>query len=124
MNSFPSRVFALLAASALVPAGLHAAPDKYQVTGPVTAMDANSITVLKDGKERFVMARNAATKMTGPAAPKVGDKVTVQYTITATDVEVKADKTAGVTKESNKPAKSAPTAPAPGATAPTPAGTR
>ena len=60
--------------------------------------------------------------MTGGAAPKVGDKVTVQYTITATDVEVKAEpKTEAVKKESNKPAKTAPTAPG---AVPAPAGVR
>ncbi len=129
MNSLPPRFLALFATAALVPTILHAAPEKYQVTGPITAMDASTITVMKGGKEKFVMARDAATKMTGGAAPKVGDKVTVQYTITATDVEVKADKakaepkTAAVKKESNKPAKDAPTAPAAGA-APTPAGVR
>ena len=121
MNTLSLRCFTLLAAAALAPAVLHAAPEKYQVTGPIVAMDANSLTVMKGGKEKFVLARDASTKMTGGAAPKVGDKVTVQYTITATDVEVKADKAAGVTKESTKPASSAPTAPA-AAPKPAPAG--
>ena len=110
MNTLPSRFFTLLAAAVLVPAIVHAAPEKYQVTGPITAMDANTITVMKGGKEKFVMSRDASTKMTGGAAPKVGDKVTVQYTITATDVDVKADP-AAVKKETTKPATSAPTAP-------------
>ena len=111
MNTLPSRFLTLLATAAFLPAILHAAPDKYQVTGPITAMDASTITVMKGGKEKFVMSRDAATKMTG-GTPKVGDKVTVQYTITATDVEVKADPGA-VKKEANKPAASTPTAPAP-----------
>lgn len=132
MNTHSARFLALLATAALVPCALHAAPEKYQVTGPITAMDAATITVMKGGKEKFVMARDASTKMTGGAEPKVGDKVTVQYTITATDVEVKADKKAekkekpastAVTKEAKTPAKNVPTAPVP-TTAPTPAGVR
>jgi hypothetical protein len=38
-------------------------------------------------KERFEIMRNADTKVTGDL--KVGAKVTVQYTMTATAVEVK-----------------------------------
>lgn len=120
MNTSPSRFLTLLATAAFLPAILHGAPDKYQVTGPITAMDAGTITVMKGGKEKFVMARDASTKMTG-GTPKVGDKVTVQYTITATDVEVKAADPGAVKKEANKPASSAPTAPA-AAPKPAPAG--
>lgn len=133
MNPFPTRILALLATAALVApvTGLHAAPERYQVTGPILAMDATTITVMKGGKEKFVMARDAGTKMTGGAAePKVGDKVTVYYTITAAEVEVKADPKAktkeaadGVVKETKKAAKDVPVAPAPGA-APVPATTR
>lgn len=64
-----------------------AAPTEYQVTGAVTAMTDTVITVQK-GKEIFECARNADTKMTG-GDPKVGDKVTVHYSITATAVENK-----------------------------------
>jgi ribosomal 50S subunit-recycling heat shock protein len=67
-----------------------ASPSTYQVTGPVTAVDDSMITVMK-GKEKFEVARDASTKVTGDL--KVGDKVTITYTMTAKEIEVKAAKT-------------------------------
>ena len=64
-------------------------PSQVQVTGTVSAMDADSITVMK-GKERFQIARDKDTKMT-PAEPKVGDKVTVHYKMYAASVEGKSE---------------------------------
>jgi len=72
--------------------------DNFQVTGTVSAMDADTITVMK-GKERFQIARDKDTKMTG-AEPKVGDKVTVQYKMYAASVETKgAEKAAKPAKK-------------------------
>ena len=61
----------------------------YQVTGPVVETSADSITVLK-GKENWQIAKDAGTKMTGD--PKKGDKVTIYYRMTATEIEAKAGK--------------------------------
>ena len=61
----------------------------YQVTGPVLGMNDNMIVVQK-GKERWEIARNADTKMKGDVA--VGSKVTIMYTMTATEVEAKGAK--------------------------------
>ena len=72
---------------ALVPAS--AATESYQVTGPVVEVTDAKIVVQKD-KEKWEIARTGDTKTTGQ--PKVGDKVTVHYTMTAASVEVKADK--------------------------------
>jgi hypothetical protein len=47
---------------------------------------ATSITVQK-GKENWQIAKDAGTKVTGD--PKKGDKVTVYYTMTATEIEAK-----------------------------------
>jgi hypothetical protein len=58
----------------------------YQVTGPVTEMTDSKIVVMK-GKEKFEMARDAGTKVSGDV--KVGDKVTVEYKMTATSIEAK-----------------------------------
>ncbi len=58
----------------------------YQVTGPVLAVTDTSITVQK-GKETWEVARGKETK--GPADVKVGDKVTIEYTMTATSIEGK-----------------------------------
>lgn len=59
----------------------------YQVTGPVVEIKSDSITVMK-GKEKWEISKDASTKM--PADVKVGDKVTVHYWMTATEVESKA----------------------------------
>ena len=64
-----------------------ASPDRYQVTGEVVEVTDTMIVVMK-GKERFEMARDASTKINGDL--KVGAKITAQYKITATSVEVKA----------------------------------
>jgi hypothetical protein len=67
-----------------------AAPGKtYQVTGPVLELTDAKIVVEK-GKEKWELARTADTKVAGDL--KVGAKVTIEYTMTATDVKVKADK--------------------------------
>ena len=81
-----------LAASLAAPALSHDLKvDDFQVTGNVTEMNDTSITVMK-GKERFQIARDKDTKMTGDA--KVGGKVTVHYKMYAISVEAKdaADK--------------------------------
>ena len=64
-----------------------AADKTYQVTGPVVEVSPNKIVVEK-GKDKWELARNASTKAS--AEPKVGDKVTIMYTMTATDIEVKS----------------------------------
>ena len=61
----------------------------YQVTGPVLEMNDSMIAVQK-GKERWEIARDSSTKVTGDL--KVGAKVTITYTMSATEVEVKAEK--------------------------------
>ncbi|MBA2432512.1 MAG: hypothetical protein H0V56_10425 [Chthoniobacterales bacterium] len=63
----------------------------YQVTGPVVDVTDKMITVMK-GKDKWEIDRTDATKVKGDL--KVGEKVTITYTMTAKDVEVKADKSA------------------------------
>jgi len=58
----------------------------YQVTGPVLELTDTKIVVQK-GDEKWEIARNADTKVKGDL--KVGSKVTIQYTMTAANVEVK-----------------------------------
>ncbi len=62
------------------------AVDDFQVTGNVTEKTADSITVMK-GKERFQIAIDKDTKMTGDA--KVGGKVTIKYKMHASSIESK-----------------------------------
>ena len=58
----------------------------YQVTGPVVEVKDDSISVQK-GKEVWKIARDKNTKVTGDL--KVGSKVTIEYTMSATKIEVK-----------------------------------
>ena len=61
----------------------------YQVTGPVLEVK-DDVIVVEKGKEKWEIARDKATKVTGDL--KVGSKVTIQYQMKATEIEVKADK--------------------------------
>jgi hypothetical protein len=66
-------------------AGGHAAGKSYQFTGVVKAVDASSMTVEKSAKETWQFDLSKDTKGTA----KVGDKVTVYYTMSATQIEAK-----------------------------------
>jgi ribosomal 50S subunit-recycling heat shock protein len=97
----------LTAASlALSSAAFAAGVQDYQVTGPIAELNDTMIVVEKGAKkERFEIARDANTKASGEM--KVGDKVTVHYTMTATNIEVKPAKAEkGAKKEAAKPAAS------------------
>lgn len=88
-----NTLFSLVAAGTLALSGTALAGAKsYQVTGPVVEV-TDSMIVLTKGKERFEIDRDSNTKVTGGDL-KVGDKVTVMYTMSAKEVEVKADKSA------------------------------
>ena len=67
-------------------ANLSAAPGYYQVTGPVIEITDTMIVVQK-GEEKWHVLRDANTNVTGEL--KVGAKVTIDYKMTATSVEVK-----------------------------------
>ena len=90
------RSFCLFAALALAAPAAFA----YQVTGPVLEVTDNKIVVEKD-KEKWEIARDKDTKVSGDL--KKGSRVTIQYRMTATSVEVK-DKPAA--KDKDKDAKS------------------
>jgi len=77
----------LLVISLLFAIGAAAAAVKtYQVTGPVLEVRSDAIVVQK-GKDRWELARDAATKVNGSL--KVGAKVTIEYRMIATRVDVK-----------------------------------
>jgi hypothetical protein len=80
----------VVVASLMVPARALAKAKDYQVTGEVTALTDDMITVLKGGKEKFEIDRTKDTKVEGEL--KVGAKVTVHYTMSADSVEVKEEK--------------------------------
>jgi hypothetical protein len=92
----------LAAASLALSSAVFAAGAKtYQVTGPVLEVNDSMIAVQK-GKDRWEINRDSSTKVSGDL--KVGEKVTITYTMSATDVEVKAGK--GAKKEPASPAAS------------------
>src|SRR6267378_7309065 len=98
-----TKAFSLIAVASLAFSSLAfaAGAKTYQVTGPVLEVNDTMIAVQK-GKDRWEINRDANTKVTGDV--KMGDKVTVTYTMSATDVEVKAGK--GAKKEAASPAPS------------------
>ncbi len=73
-----------------------AGPNKYQVTGPVLEIKGDVIVVQK-GKDKWEVTRDAATKVAGDL--KVGSKVTIEYKMTATKIEVKEEKKADAKKK-------------------------
>jgi hypothetical protein len=101
-----TKAFSLIAAASLALSSLAfaAGAKTYQVTGPVLEVNDSMIAVQK-GKDRWEINRDSNTKVNGDL--KVGEKVTVTYTMSATDVEVKAGKAEkGAKKEAASPAAS------------------
>ena len=101
-----TNVLSLVLATVVVLGGspLFAAQNTYQVTGPILEVN-DSIIAVQKGKERWEIARDPATK--SDATMKVGDKVTVTYTMSAVKIELKADKAAQAEgKPSSNPAAS------------------
>lgn len=88
-----------------------AAVKTYQVTGPVLEV-SDSMIVVQKGKDRWEIARDKDTNVSGDL--KVGNKVTIEYHMVATKVEVKEAKKAAeakkpaAAKEEKKPAAPAP----------------
>src|SRR4051794_20214378 len=78
------RSIALLASLVLVSPAF-----AYQVTGPVLDVTDSKIVVEKD-KEKWEIARDKDTKVSGDV--KKGSRVTVQYNMTATKIDVKDTK--------------------------------
>jgi RNase P/RNase MRP subunit p29 len=64
-----------------------ASPKSYQVTGQVLEVKDDIIVVDKAG-EKWEIAKDKDTKVSGGEA-KVGSKVTIQYRMSAKEIEVK-----------------------------------
>lgn len=100
MNNTKKYWLAFICGSALLTAtSLQAADTKtYQVTGPVLEITPATITVQK-GEEKWELARTGSTKVKGDL--KVGSRVTIYYSMVASEVEVKEGKSnkAGDKKE-------------------------
>jgi hypothetical protein len=92
--------FSLLAAVSLaLSSAAFAAGKDYQVTGPVLEVTDSMIAVQK-GSDRWELAKDSNTKASGDV--KVGDKVTVHYTMTATSIESKGAAKGAAKKEEKK----------------------
>ena len=66
---------------------LFAAVKTYQVTGPVLEVRPDAVVVQKSS-DQWEVARDGSTKITGDL--KVGAKVTIEYRMIATSVNVSA----------------------------------
>lgn len=98
------KLFSLLAAGTLaLSSSAFAGAKTYQVTGPVLEVN-DSMIVVQKGKDRWELDRASDTKVN--ADVKVGDKVTINYTMTAKDVDVKAAKADKASKKEMKAAAS------------------
>jgi hypothetical protein len=95
------RILSLFAAAFLLTSvAIAAGPKDYQVTGPVLDVSDDIITVQK-GSDKWEIGRNKDTKINGDL--KKGSKVTIQYKMTATTVDVKdAGKAKADTKTKTK----------------------
>lgn len=60
----------------------------YQVTGPVLEVK-NDVIVVQKGKEKWEIAKDKDTKVTGDV--KVGSKVTITYSMKAATIEAKEE---------------------------------
>ena len=83
------RIFAGIAIAMLfvlaLAAGGYASAKSYQFTGVVKAVDSNSLSVEKSAKETWQFE---LTKDTKGATPKIGDRVTISYRMTASEIEM------------------------------------
>jgi len=75
----------MTAAVLLAAPGVAVAPKTYQVTGPVLTLTNDMIAVQK-GTDRWEIARDGGTKVTGDL--KAGAKVMIEYRMTATTITV------------------------------------
>ena len=90
MKTITAVIPGIVLSLGLLVAGHALAADKtYQVSGPVLEVTDTTITVQK-GEEKWTVARNKGTKINGEL--KVGAKVTIYYSMTATEVDVKEPK--------------------------------
>jgi len=91
------RILAVIVIIGVLSAAAYAgAVNTYQVTGPVLEVNKDMVTVQK-GKDRWEIALGSDTKVTGDL--KVGSKVTIEYRMSATKVDVKGQSKA---KETGK----------------------
>lgn len=97
-----SKTLLTLAASLALSGFAVAGPKTYQATGPIIEVTDTTIVVQK-GDEKWEIAKDSKTKITGDL--KVGNKVTVTYTMNAVSAEVKSGDKADAPKKGDAPKK-------------------
>ncbi len=90
------RILAVAAVIGLFSSVAFGAVKTYQVTGPVLEA-TNDMVAVQKGSDRWEIALGPDTKVTGEL--KVGSKVTIEYRMTATKVDVKEQAKAKETKK-------------------------
>ena len=80
---------ALFLLGLLLAAPVFAAGKTYQATGPVVELRDDAI-VIETGQAKWEIARTPGTVVKGDV--KKGSKVTVEYTMSATKIEVRDEK--------------------------------
>jgi len=80
-------ISAVFAGTIVAPASISLAAKKYQVTGTIVEIGDKVIVVEKRDGEKWEIDRTADTKVEGELIK--GAKVTVHYTMSASDIEVK-----------------------------------
>jgi hydroxyacyl-ACP dehydratase HTD2-like protein with hotdog domain len=96
----------LLVAALAFAEGAPKAAKEYQVTGKVLEVSDTMIVVEKkqgEKVEKWEINRSKDSKVTGDL--KVGEKVTIMYTMTAASVEVKVEKPKAAPKAAPAPKK-------------------
>jgi len=92
MTKTKTLLASILILGVIAGSALAAAAKTYQATGPIVALTDSTITVDKGKEGKWEIARDASTKITGDL--KVGAKVTIEYRMSATTIEVKSEKPA------------------------------
>lgn len=90
MRRLNCSLAALVLATSLALSGAALAAKTYQVTGVIVKLTDKVITVQKANDEKWEIDRDDATKVKGEL--KEGAKVTIEYTMTAKNIEVKDNK--------------------------------
>ena len=90
MRRLHLSVASLVLATSLLLSGTALAAKTYQVTGVIVKLTDKIITVQRPNDEKWEIDRDGSTKVTGEL--KDGAKVTIEYTMTAKNVEVKENK--------------------------------
>ena len=87
MQRFNLALAALVLTASLMLSSAVLAAKTYQVTGIVVKLTDKIITVQRPNDEKWEIDRDTDTKVTGEL--KEGAKVTIEYTMSAKNVEVK-----------------------------------